>query len=233
MKVLLISDIHSNLLALESVLNHASYDEILFLGDVVDYGPSPFDTWVVLRYSKAKRLLGNHDAAAAFGTDCRSSKPMHNASIVTRRLITLPDMPESALEILGKADRKLEIDYDGFRVKAVHGAPDDALYRYVTKEEAAHLDMNGADLLLLGHTHVAYEVKNGKTWVVNPGSVGMPKDGDPRASYAVLDTEMRTVVFERVSYDIEETLVALKDLLKTEQATYELLSGILRTGAMA
>ena len=232
MRVLLISDIHSNLMALENVLNRASYDDILFLGDVVDYGPSPYDSWVVLRYAKAKRLLGNHDAAAAFGTDCRSSKPMHSASIITRRLVTLTDMPDKALEALGKADHKLELDFDGFRVRAMHGAPDDPLYKYVTKEEASRLDMHGADLLLLGHTHIAYEVKDGKTWIVNPGSVGMPVDGDPRASYAVLDTETRTVKFDRVSYDVEEMLTTLRDLLKTEQPTYELLAGIFRKGAM-
>jgi putative phosphoesterase len=233
MRILLISDVHSNVEALTAVLNHASYDEVLFMGDVVDYGPGPFDAWVLLRYVKAKRVMGNHDVAAVSGSDCRSSKVMHDASVLTRRLITMPDLPKKALESLGKADHKMDLDYGGLRVRVMHAAPGDELYRYIAKDEAAQLRIQGADLLLLGHTHIPYEVKNENIWVVNPGSVGMPRDGDPRASYALLDTDTREVRFERVSYDVDVMLARLAELLGKERPTFEFLAGIFRTGSVS
>jgi putative phosphoesterase len=233
MKVLLVSDIHSNVQAFLKVLNNARYDAVLFIGDLVDYGPDPFDCWVTLRYAKAKRVLGNHDAAAAFGIDCRSGGVLRDSSVLTRKLITATDMPKETLELLAKAETKLDVDYDGFRVRAVHGVPGDELYTGVTKEEAANLEMDGADLIVLGHTHVAYEVRNSRTWVVNPGSVGMPLDGDPRASYALLDTEARTIKLERVEYDVEATLTRLEDLLKEEKPAFEFLARIFRTGSVS
>ena len=229
-RVLLISDIHSNLEALEEVLNHASFDEVLFMGDLVDYGPNPFEVFEILQYVRAKRVLGNHDAAAAFKTDCRSSSVMHEASVVTRERITWRQMPAKPLEVLGKAGKELQIDYGGVNVRAFHAAPDDRLYRYITKEEAAQMDVKGADLVVLGHTHVPYEVKRQGVWVVNPGSVGMPKDGDSRASYAVLDTASCRVTFGRVRYDIEEVISKLRITLGGHKDVFELIAKTLRLG---
>jgi len=116
---------------------------------------------------------------------------MHEASQVTRERITWKLLPEESLEILGKAEFIQSLDYDGLKVRTLHAAPGNPLYRYLMKEEAENLDINDADLLLVGHTHIAYEAKNERVWVVNPGSVGMPGDGDNRASYAILDTDAR------------------------------------------
>lgn len=80
MKVLLISDVHANLPALDAVLSRASYDEVLFMGDAVDYGPFPFEVCSRLEPIRATRVLGNHDATASLGIDCRSSPLMHEAS---------------------------------------------------------------------------------------------------------------------------------------------------------
>jgi putative phosphoesterase len=228
MRVLLISDIHSNLEAFEEVLNHASFDEALFIGDLVDYGPNPFEVFEVLQYVRARRVLGNHDAAAAFRSDCRSSRAMHEASVVTRKLITWKQMPEKSLETLGKAEKEVRIDYAGLKVRAFHAAPDDRLYRYITKEEAGQMDMKGADVVVLGHTHVAYEIRQNGVWVVNPGSVGMPKDGDPRASYAVLDTTSRSVAFGRVKYDIDEVISKLKGPLRERPDVFETVATTLK-----
>lgn len=230
MKVLLISDVHSNLEALEEVLNHASYDEVIFMGDLVDYGPNPFEVYEILQYVKAKRVLGNHDAAAAFRTDCRSSSAMHEASVVTRNLVTWKQMPPKALDALGRADKELTQDYGGMRVRAFHAAPEDKLYKYISKEVAVGIDMKEADIVLLGHTHIPYEVKRQGVWVVNPGSVGMPKDGNPRASYATLDTASRTVSFGRVEYDVEEVISKLRGPLKGHSEVFELIAKTLRSG---
>ncbi len=230
MNVLLISDVHSNPLALEAVLGTAVYDDVLFMGDVVDYGPFPFEVHEMLRHVRAKRVLGNHDAAAAFGLDCRSSPKAYQAAVRTRERITLQKMPRKALQALGKAQRTLDLTYGDLRVRAIHASPGDELYRYISKEEAASLEVRGTDLLLLGHTHVPYEVKDGIRWIVNPGSVGMPKDGDPRASYAVLDTSKREVMFGRASYDVERTIAALRELIGDEPRVFDFLAGTLRTG---
>ena len=87
-RLLLISDVHANLEALEEVLNHTNFDEVLFVGDIVDYGPNPVEVFDLLRYIRAKRVLGNHDAAASFNRDCRSSPATHAASVATREEIT-------------------------------------------------------------------------------------------------------------------------------------------------
>ena len=230
MKVLLISDVHANLAALDAVLGKAKFDEAIFLGDAVDYGPSPFEVYSRLKRIRAKRAVGNHDVAAAYGLDCRSSTKTHEAAVRTRERITFQRMPRRALQALGKAEKTLDLAYGDFRVRALHAAPGDELYRYITKEEAGLLEVKGADLLLLGHTHVPYEIKDGKRWVVNPGSVGMPKDGDPRASYAVLDTSAREIQFERADYDIELVISKLRQLIGYEGPIFEQLANGLRTG---
>ena len=229
MKVLLISDLHSNLEPFEEVLNHTSYDEVLFMGDLVDYGPNPVEVFDLLRYIRAKKVLGNHDAAASFDRDCRSSPATHAASVVTREEITRKLLAPKFLDLLGKAERKLDLEYDGMKLRALHAAPGDELYRYVTKEEAASLDMGGADLLVLGHTHTSYEVKKEGVWVVNPGSVGFPADGDTRASYAILDTKTRRIAFGRIKYDIDGVISKLRNLVNNQQA-FRVLADWLQTG---
>ncbi|MDG6975490.1 MAG: metallophosphoesterase family protein [Nitrososphaerota archaeon] len=230
MKVLLISDIHSNFSALDAVLERARYDDVIFLGDVVDYGPSPFEVYSRLKRMRAKRVVGNHDVAAAFGLDCRSSPRTHEAAVRTRERITFQRTPRRALQMLGRAEKTLDLAYGDLRVRALHAAPGDELYRYITKEEAAGLEVEGVNLLLLGHTHVPYEIKDGTRWIVNPGSVGMPKDGDPRASYAVLDTSTRDVQLERVDYDVELVVSELRQLIGDERSIFEQLANGLRTG---
>ncbi|MDG6920925.1 MAG: metallophosphoesterase family protein [Nitrososphaerota archaeon] len=230
MKVLLISDIHSNLSALDAVLERARYDDVIFLGDAVDYGPSPFEVYSRLKRMRAKRVVGNHDVAAAFGLDCRSSPRTHEAAVRTRERITYQRTPRRALQMLGRAEKTLDLAYGDLRVRALHAAPGDELYRYITKEEAAGLEVEGVNLLLLGHTHVPYEIKDGARWIVNPGSVGMPKDGDPRASYAVLDTSAREVQLERADYDVELVVSELRHLIGDERSIFEQLANGLRTG---
>lgn len=231
MRILLISDIHANLPALDAVLNHEYFDEVLFMGDAVGYGPFPFEVYSRLHQIRATRVLGNHDAAAAFGIDCKSSPEMYEASVITREVITSRRMPKRARQALGKkAQQRMYLDYDGLRLMLIHGSPSNELYQAVSKDEASNLVEQNIDLIILGHTHVAFEVKNGKTWVVNPGSVGMPWDGDPRASYAILDTIEREAHIERLNYDPEPVISLLRKLLFDHQETYEFLANIFRTG---
>ena len=229
MKVLLISDAHGNIEALEAILNHTNADEVVFLGDAVDYGPNPVEVFDLLNSVNAKRVLGNHDAAAAFRIDCRSGPATHEASVVTRQMITLKLMPERSLSLLGKAERRIEFAYGDLKIRAMHAGLRDELYEDVTREQAEKLDVEGTELLLLGHTHVAYEVKREGLWVVNPGSVGLPSDGDPRASYAVLDTDTQQITFGRARYDIERVVSKLRNILGHATNTLEKLATWLRT----
>ena len=231
MRVLLVSDVHGNIAALDAVLQNEGYDDVLFAGDAVDYGPFPFDVYSRLKQIGAKRVLGNHDAAAAFGTDCRSSPQLHEASVFTRRKITMRRMPKRALQALGRAERRMDLEYGGLRVRLLHASPSDELYQYISKEEASRLEIGNVDLLVLGHTHIPYEIKDGGRWIVNPGSVGMPKDGDPRAAYAVLDTYRREVRFGRIEYDVELMLSKLKQVIDDNSEVCELLVRVFRTGA--
>ena len=227
--MLLIADVHANLEALEEVLNHTNSDEVLFMGDIVDFGPSPAEVFDLLRYIRAKRVLGNHDAAASFNRDCRSSPATHAASVATREEITRQLLAPNLLDFLGKAERKLDLEYDSMRLRALHAAPGDELYRYVTREEAGSLEMGGADLLVHGHTHTPYEVKKEGVWVVNPGSVGFPADGDLRASCAILDTRTWQIAFRRVKYDIDGVMSKLRNLVSNEQV-FRVLADWLQTG---
>ncbi|MDG6912292.1 MAG: metallophosphoesterase family protein [Nitrososphaerota archaeon] len=161
MKVLLISDAHSNLPALDAVLGKARYDDVLFMGDAVDYGPFPFEVYSKLKRIRAKRVVSNHDVAAAFGLDCRSSSKTYQAAVRTRERITFQRMPRRALQMLGGAGETLDLAYGDLRARMLHAAPGDELYKYITKEEAANMEVKGADLLLLGHTHVPYGIKDG------------------------------------------------------------------------
>jgi diadenosine tetraphosphatase ApaH/serine/threonine PP2A family protein phosphatase len=149
--------------------------------------------------------------------------------VATREEITRKLLAPKFLDILGKAERKLDLEYDGMKLRALHAAPGDELYRYVTREEAGSLDMGGADLLVLGHTHCAYEVKKEGVWVVNPGSLGFPADGDPRASYAILDTKTSQIAFGRVKYDIDGVISKLRNLVNNEQV-FRVLADWLQTG---
>jgi putative phosphoesterase len=229
LRILLISDAHANIEALNAVLNHTDFDEAVFMGDAVDYGPNPVEVFDLLGHIEAKRVLGNHDAAAAFKIDCRSSRATYTTSVTTRRWITWKLMSQTSLDLLGKAEPKLELEYDGLRVRALHGAPGDPLNKYITKDEAGTLEMRDADLMILGHTHIAYEVKKDGVWVVNPGSVGFPSDNDPRASCAILETNSRQVTFRRAKYDIEQVVSKLRALLPIDREDLELLSQWLRT----
>lgn len=179
-----------------------------------------------------KRVVGNHDVAAAFGLDCRSDPKLYQASVRTRERITFQKVPTKALRVLGRAERVVDLAYGGLRVRALHARPGDELYGALTKEEASNLEVRSADLLVLGHTHVPFEVKDGARWIVNPGSVGMPLDGNPRASYAVLDTHEREVQFGRVEYDVEQTLSKLRQLMGDEEQVYDFLAGVFRTASL-
>jgi putative phosphoesterase len=199
MKVGLISDVHGNRVALEAVLDEMPpVDELLCAGDVVGYNPWPGECVDELREREVPTVMGNHDAAAADETPFRFNS-MARAGVE----YALERLSDDQIEWL--ADLPVERLACDDRVKLVHGHPDDPqrYSRYTYPEEFSPRLLGDEDVLVLGHTHVQGVERYGEGIVLNPGSVGQPRDGDPRAAYAVLDLDSMTVETRRVEYDIE------------------------------
>ncbi|MWV41863.1 metallophosphoesterase family protein [Natrialba sp. INN-245] len=210
MKVGLISDVHGNRVALETVLSAMpSVDEVLCAGDVVGYNPWPAECVDELRERDVPTVMGNHDAAVAAETPFRFNGMARAGVEYAKRHLS-----EDHLEWL--ADHPAErLECDG-RIKLVHGHPDDPdrYSRYTYPRESSPRLLGEEDVLVLGHTHVQGVERYAEGIVVNPGSVGQPRDGDPRAGYAVVDLETMTVESHRVEYDVEavQEAVAATDL---------------------
>ncbi|MDQ3044664.1 MAG: metallophosphoesterase family protein [Chloroflexota bacterium] len=222
MKILIISDIHSNQVALEAVLKACPDVETIWnIGDTVGYGPRPrecVDTMVDCGADPV--LVGNHDLACLGEIDLREFNPV--AQIASRWTALQLGMEHRAY-LMGLPSQTVQ---DGYAL--AHGSPRAPVWEYVTNaviatENFAHFE---TDICFIGHTHIAmyallkpdqeaaslHPLRDGDTldllagrYMVNPGSVGQPRDRDPRAAYAVLDTSLGTLSAHRVPYAIEMT----------------------------
>ncbi|HLH86702.1 MAG TPA: metallophosphoesterase family protein [Thermoplasmataceae archaeon] len=218
MNILLISDAHGNYYALKQVLDMVKFDELVFLGDIVDYGPMPAETMDLLFSAGGRIIMGNHDFAAATGSDCACAPAMHDLSVYTRENITLKDLSRGDLERLKSLPDVLEFDLEGRRFYAVHGSPFNHLQGYVFSTELEIIwkdrNMKNFDFILFGHTHFQ-TLYRGK--IMNPGSVGQPRDGVWLPSFATLDTASGEIVFRRFRYDNIRTWELLKSRIKDEK----------------
>jgi predicted phosphodiesterase len=225
MRVAVISDIHSNLPALEAVLaaiDESGPDEVWCLGDVVGYAAQPDECTAAVRERCDVCLLGNHDLAVLGELDISSfSSAAAEAAEWTRE-----NASEESLDFL----RSLEPQGEREGVALYHASPRDPIWEYVLSLEQAEqcMDVQERRLSLIGHSHVALffarpdaeagaraEVKGAQaddgaaldlqagTWLINPGSVGQPRDGDPRAAWLELDTGEETARYHRVPYEID------------------------------
>ncbi len=207
MRIGLVSDIHGNRVALEAVLEEmAAVDKLLCAGDVVGYNPWPAACVDELRERDVPTVMGNHDAAVVEG-DASGFNRMARAG-VEHASEQLDDDQLAWLESL--PIERLTCDD---RVKVVHGHPNDPTRytRYTRPSEFSPRLLDEEDVLVLGHTHVQGVKQYAEGIVVNPGSVGQPRDGDPRAGYAVVDLETMTVNTFRVEYDLEAVQDAVAD----------------------
>jgi putative phosphoesterase len=222
MRIAILSDIHSNLHALEAVLADVARlkpDQILCLGDLVDYGAYPNEVIELIRERNIPTVMGNCDEGVGFDLNERSlahrtaeDARVSRASLRWTRERTTP----AHKEFLRGLPLQLRQNLAGVHVMSVHGSPrkiDEYVYQNrpaATFEQLAKLA--GCDVLLFGHTHLPYRRRVGRTLFVNAGSVGRPKDGDPRAGYAVLQLERhRKVEFRRVAYDVHAAARAVRE----------------------
>ncbi|WP_321420709.1 metallophosphoesterase family protein [uncultured Methanomethylovorans sp.] len=228
MQLLIISDIHGNKEALDAVMN-VPHDYIICLGDLVDYGPSPGECIDMLMEQKVPTIMGNHDNAVAFRMDCGCGYAYKHLSQSTRGY-TWNIVNDAHLEFLRRLPLNIRREENGKKLYFTHGSPI-SFYDYIkpdTPEETIKELIKGvnADFLFIGHSHLPFVRKVGDMTLVNPGSVGQPRDGDTRASCAIFDTDTFQAEIIRVEYDTE---VVFDKIRKNMPNADELLS-ILKRG---
>lgn len=224
----IISDIHGNLEALEAVLEDIrsrEIAEIVCLGDVIGYGPDPRECLERVRGFDVL-IRGNHEDAVLKGEASAFHRAARDAVEWTRKQLFGPSVPEKeAEEIRGFMESfKITVDIEGIRY--VHGSPRDPIKEYITPRDARNKKKMGEifaatdTVFFIGHSHTpgvfteegfsspedlsGLYILAGEKALVNVGSVGQPRDGDPRASYVTFDVD--TVVFRRVVYNVKVTV---------------------------
>jgi diadenosine tetraphosphatase ApaH/serine/threonine PP2A family protein phosphatase len=242
MRVAVLSDIHANLHALEAVLadvDGQAPDEIWCLGDVVGYGPLPNECVSVVRERTALCLCGNHDLAAIGTLDTADFNG--DAGIAARWTKDALGVEEASWL------RSLEPRAERPGVELFHGSPRDPVWDYVLTEQIALISIleTTAPLILVGHSHISLalgwdgkaltgglapegtEVQlAGRRWIVNPGSVGQPRDGDSRAAWALIDDDAGRTAFRRVPYPIDKTQAEIRKQRLPETLAARLAQGV-------
>ncbi len=218
MKIGVLSDIHGNRVALDAVLaDMPDVEALVCAGDVVGYNPFHGACVETIRERSVPTVMGNHDRAVATG----SSFAFNSAAGagVRHARETLDD--DQIAWLAGLPDERHEFDD---RVKVVHGHPDDP-DRYTYPDQFSPRLLGEETVLVLGHTHVQAHEQYTDGIVLNPGSVGQPRDGDPRAAYAVVDLDRLSVSEHRVAYDIDRVQTAVDEAGLPEQTGDRLENG--------
>lgn len=213
MRIATISDIHSNLEALLAVVKNLDADRILVLGDSIGYGANPNEVLDWLRENKCICVKGNHEEAVITGETGWFNTAAAESILWTRRQINATNMA-----FIASLENKKLFVHGNLRVAIMHGSPNDPLYEYVYRETHEHLfecylQKEDADIVAMGHTHVPFLWLGKDGIILNPGSVGQPRDGDRRASFAIINIEDDVPVVEhhRVEYDIDSAAKKILD----------------------
>jgi putative phosphoesterase len=227
MRILLLADIHANWPALQALKD--TFDVCLCLGDYVDYGlePAPCVDWV-RKHAKCA-IRGNHDHGAAHNVVVTAQSGFKYLTSVTRPL-TRQLLPVADLRWLADLPVTTCVTLDNQRFLLVHATPRDPMDEYGPAETEfweRRLEGVDADVICVGHTHVPYTLTVGGKQVINPGSLGLPRDGDPRASYAIVQN--RTIELKRFEYPVEDTVRVVQESVLPEAAK-SLLTEVYRTG---
>ena len=225
MRILVLSDLHANATALETALSaaHGRWERVVCLGDVVGYGPDPNEVASKIRALGAQTIRGNHDKAASglmpmddFNPVAKAAVDWTRSQLSAENLKWLTELPHGPLEADG--------------IVLVHGAlQDEDEYVFTPAQALEGLLDSATGVTFFGHTHhqggfsyantgnnlemlnvrprpsesfAALRTTEGSRYLLNPGSIGQPRDGDPRAGFAIADLEHNVVEFWRVSYDI-------------------------------
>ena len=236
MIVLVISDVHGNYHALDRVMNAVKYDAMVCCGDIVVDYPFPQQCIQVLKDSCIHICSGNNDNNVAHdqkASEYISKKYTHLAKDLDRNTeLTLKLINDDSKNYLRGLPRECRFDLDGVSFYMNHTVPHRPLHHYLDKETsdsklAQYYRDIRAEVMITGHTHIPYVRNFGDKILINPGSVGQPRDGDPRTSFAVFDTAAGRVELKRLEYDITETSRYLKKLNFPAYSLYCLENGFL------
>lgn len=242
MPILIISDVHANLSALDAVLADAGdFGQVWFLGDLVGYGPDPAECLARLRsLPDVVALMGNHDAAvsglihlSAFNETARQAIRWTQSQLTNEHLAFLEKLP-------------LTVQVRD-HITLAHGSPRQPMWEYILDASAAweNFHILQTDFCFVGHSHLpsifqqlvdrqeirirvptlGEKLKLSPRMIINPGSVGQPRDHDPRAAYALLHEESMTLEFRRVAYDIAAVQRRMKDAGLPERQIIRLQEG--------
>ena len=202
MKIAFISDIHSNLPALEKVLEEIErnkVDKILCCGDIVGYNAFPEECLKEIEHRKIESVMGNHDYAVLTGDTEYFNEYARIAVEWTSRVMNVLPLRKLRLTI--------EVGLDSKRFLIAHGSPrsiDEYIFPSTSELYLENLLEKSYDYIVLGHTHVPMKIKTRKGVFLNPGSVCQPRDRDPRASFMIFDTSNAKIELIRVRYDIDK-----------------------------
>ena len=203
MRLLLIADIHANWPALQAVVAEP-HDVCIFLGDLVDYGPEPGPCVEWVKKHAQFVVRGNHDHGAAQDVTVQGKAGFKYLTGVTRAL-TRERLSTDQLRWLGRLPISRTITLANTRFLLVHASPRDPLDEYCPADRefwARRLHNVEADVVCVGHTHLPFVLEVDGKLVINPGSVGQPRDGDWHASYCLFHPDKQLVELRRIEYDI-------------------------------
>jgi len=228
MRICIISDLHANLEAPSALPR--DYDELWVLGDLVNYGPNPAEVIDFVRSHAATVIRGNHDHSVGFGANCGCSPRFRAMAEATS---------DYTASVLSRADKQYlrelptcayrQVNGDVFFL--CHATPSDLLYEYRPPDsplwERAEEASSGANIVLAGHTHLQFSRAAGERTIVNPGSLGQSKMGDPRARYAIWQDDH--IELKAYEYPVEKTVAKVLSLPVPEEVKHDLVH-VLRTG---
>lgn len=227
MRILVVADIHANRAALDAISE--PHDVCLCLGDTVEYGPEPAACVDWVRRHAHHGVRGNHDHGVVQNVELFGTGGFRYLTMVTR---------QPTFDALGAADRRFLADQPttrmltlgGKRFLLVHATPRDPLDEYMPSDPKAwepRLSGVKADFVLVGHTHHQFTFPVGESILLNPGSVGLPRDGDPRARYAIIEDGV--VTLKQVEYAIEDTLAGV-EAMQIDPRAKAMLAEVYRHG---
>lgn len=207
MRILVVADVHANPAALAAIPER--FDACLSLGDLVEYGPDPKAVLDWARANVTAGVRGNHDHGCAQNVDVQGVSGFRYLTMATRQF-TRGRLTECDRRYLAELPTVAHVTVGGLRFLLVHASPRDPLDEYMPPDPAvwaSRLRGVDADFVCVGHTHQQYTFRVNDTTVLNPGSLGLPRDGDPRARYALIEDGV--VSLRQASYDIEATVRAV------------------------
>lgn len=229
MRIVIVSDIHANIVALETVLAAAgSYDSLWCLGDTIGYGPKPNECIALMIAHSDVALCGNHDLACLGKVDLSDFNP-------DARKANLWNGEQLTPYHYDWLDRLKAMRHVDERYTIAHGSPNDPVWEYLLMPEQAieNFQLFDTQVCFIGHSHVqmcfrldpdgfcerflpgngrVLDLNDDARYFINPGSIGQPRDQDPRAAFAVLDTDTGKIRFHRVEYDIVKTQRQMREV---------------------